>query len=96
MKLTENLSLFTQGVFAEKALINGVEIWGVLDENYDPMFNPDGLTSEGKNITFLVCSEEIKDINHGAVVKVVKRTFEVVNIQPIDDGKLSNLILKER
>jgi hypothetical protein len=91
--LTENLDLFVKGIFGETATIDGVEVWGVFDESYSPMF--EGGVAEGRNITLLVKSNDVFFVSHGSSVNLKGRYFEVINYYPIDDGKLTNLILKE-
>ena len=90
----ENLDIFTSREFGQAALIDGAEIWGIFDENYEPIMNSN-MPAEGKHICFQVQSNHIKDVAHGTEVKIYDRTFEVVNIKPIDDGLLTDLILKE-
>ena len=92
--LEENLDIFTSGEFGQAALIDGVEVWGIFDENYEPIMNSN-IPTEGKHICFQVQSNHIKDVNHGSEVKIYNRSFEVVNIKPIDDGLLTDLFLKE-
>jgi hypothetical protein len=91
--LDENLDIFTTGIFATQAKIDGVKISGIFDENYEPMFDSN-LPSEGKKVVFHVQSSQIVDV-HGSEVELNNRTFEVTGVQPVDDGKMTNLILKE-
>ncbi len=91
----EDLDIFTLGDFGQPALIDGVEVWGIFDENYEPIFDS-GIPTEGRNICFKVQTAQINRVNHGSNVTLNNRTFEVVNIKPIDDGKLTDLILKEK
>jgi hypothetical protein len=94
--LAENLDLFVKGVFGETAIIDGVEVWGVMDENYDPMFDSSGLIAEGKNITFLAKTLDTFFVEHFSSVRLRSRFFEVTNIRLIDDGRFTTLILKEK
>ena len=94
--IQENLDLFIKGIFGETALIDGVEVWGLFDESYEPLFDPSGLQTEGKNITFLVKTEAVFFVNHSSSVALRTRLFEVVNKKLIDDGKLTTLLLKEK
>ena len=76
------------------------EIKGIFDEEYTLMFannigDQNLQTSEGKQITFAVASAEATDIHHGDELEIEGRTYEIVGIQPFDDGKLTDLILKE-
>lgn len=94
--IEEDLDLFTKGEFGIAALINGVEVWGLLDEYHDPLSLSDTFT-EGRKFCFRVSSSEISGIEHGFPLEIVSssRLFEVVGVQPQSDGSLTNLILKE-
>lgn len=93
--IEEDLDLFVKGEFGIAAIINGAEIWGLFDESYEPSFDM-GIT-ESKKVTLQVVSGEIGGLSHGMSVELVtsSRLFEIVGIQPIDDGKLTNLVLRE-
>lgn len=95
MNFQEDLDIFTKGEFGVAALINGREIWGLFDESYEPVF--DDLKGESKKITLMIKSEEAGGMRHGFPVELItnSRVFEIVGIQPFDDGKLTNLVLKE-
>ncbi|MDJ0900253.1 MAG: hypothetical protein QNJ55_15725 [Xenococcus sp. MO_188.B8] len=95
MKLEENLDIFTKGEFSSPALIDGVEVWGIFDEEYAQAFGINTLNSEGRAISFQTQTSEITEVNHGSRVELNDRVYEVIQIQPIDDGKLTDLILKE-
>lgn len=95
----ENLDIF----FKEFAIIAELtsedspllEIEGILDREYVPMFDNAGQASEGKQITFAVETAKTEGIRHGDELEIEERTYEIVGIQPFDDGKLTDLILKE-
>ena len=101
---SENLNIFFSD-FAVVAELDSeeselTEIKGILDEEYTLMFDSgykdDGLqTTEGRQITFAIQSVEATDIHHGDGLEIEGRTYEIVGIQPFDDGKLTDLILKE-
>lgn len=95
--LREDLNIFTRGEFGVVALINGIEVYGLFDESYEPSFDMGGTGTESKKITFLIKSEDRRGISHGSPFElaIAQRLFEVVGVQPIGDGKLINLILKE-
>lgn len=90
----KDLDIFTKGEFGIAGLLNGVEVWGLLDEYHDPF--SDGAT-EGRKFCFRVQSGEISGIEHGFPLELVQqsRLFEVIGVQPSHDGLLTNLILKE-
>ena len=91
----ENLDIFTKGEFASAALIDGVEVWGIFDEEYAQAFGINQFNSEGRAFSFQTQTSEVKNVNHGSQVELNNKVYEVIKIQPIDDGKLTDLILKE-
>ncbi len=90
--MQEDLSVFTEGEFSSTAVINGVELKGIFDESYSPAFDS---TTEGDRISFLIQTVQALEINHGDSVELEEREFEVKGKQKIEDGKLTELILKE-
>ena len=98
--LNENLSFFLTKEFGTPALINGIEVWGLLDEYYEQSFDlgGDSFGSEGKKYCFKVESSQLLNLNHGDSVETTQpnRLFEIVGVQSCPpDGKLTNLILKK-
>ena len=91
----ENLDIFTKGEFSSLALIDGVEVWGIFDEEYAQAFGMNTFNSEGRAISFQTQTSEIAAVKHGSRVELNNKVYEVVQIQPVDDGKLTDLILKE-
>ncbi|MEM9271519.1 MAG: hypothetical protein AAGA80_00960 [Cyanobacteria bacterium P01_F01_bin.143] len=91
----ENLDVLTKGEFASPALIDGIEVWGIFDEESAQTFGLDQFNSEGRAISFQTQTAEITFVNHGSKVELNSKVYKVTNIQPIDDGKLTDLILKE-
>ena len=91
----ENLDIFTKGEFASAALIDGVEVWGIFDEEYAQTFGMNQFNSEGRAFSFQTQTSEITAVNHGSRVELNNKVYEVIQIQPIDDGQLTDLILKE-
>ena len=91
----ENLDIFTKGEFSSLALIDGVEVWGIFDEEYAQAFGMNTFNSEGRAISFQTQTSEIVEVEHGSEVELKGKAYEVVKIQPIDDGLLTDLILKE-
>ena len=96
----EDLSVFLDGLFSSTAIINGVELNGIFNEEYAPAFEGE---TEGDRITFLVSTLEAQEINHGDSVAIggleenrfAGRSFRVKGKEKIGDGKLTELILKE-
>ena len=91
----ENLDVFTKGEFASLAVIDGIEVWGIFDEESAQTFGLDQFNSEGRVISFQTQTSEIAEVEHGSEVELNGKTYEVNEIRPIDDGKLTDLILKE-
>ena len=91
----ENLDIFTKGEFSSFALIDGVEVWGIFDEEYARSFGMNSFNSEGRIISFQTQTSEIVEVEHGSEVELNDKVYQVIQIQPIDDGKLTDLILKE-
>ena len=91
----ENLDIFTKGEFASPALIDGVEVWGIFDEEYAQAFGMNQFNSEGRAFSFQTQTSELAAVNHGSRVELNGKGYEVIQIQPIDDGILTDLILKE-
>ena len=99
MKLNENLDIFFKGEFSITAELFSensplTEIDGIIDNQYVPVF--DELQVEGRKIAFLVDSSNLEDIHHGDELIIEEITYEIVGIQPQDDGKITYLILKEK
>ncbi len=96
---SENLNIFFSD-FAVTAELDSEEseldeLTGILDIEYVPMFDNDGQATEGRQITFAVMSHEATDIHHGDEIEIEGRTYSIVGVQPFDDGKFTDLILKE-
>ncbi|WP_319419472.1 head-tail joining protein [Pleurocapsa sp. FMAR1] len=96
---SEDLSIFIDNEFSTLATVVStnsslIELSGILDLNYDPIFNGQGV-SEGKQITFLVETVSVHDLRSGDRLIIKGKNYLIKGIQPIEDGKLTNLILKE-
>ena len=90
--MEEDLSVFLEGEFSSTAVINGVELKGIFEEQYAPAFDS---ATEGDRISLLIQTTQAKNINHGDPVEIGEREFKVKGKQKIEDGKLTELILKE-
>ncbi len=90
--MEEDLSVFFENEFGSTAVINGVELKGILDESYAPAFDS---ATEGDRISLLIQTSQARNINHGDSVEIGERNFLVKGKQKIEDGKLTELILKE-
>ena len=93
----EDLTVFTDSEFSTVAIVdsaNPFQLSGIFDSFYDPMF-AQLEEVEGRNITFLVETALINDLHHRAKLIIKGKSYLIKGIQPIDDGKLTSLILKE-
>ena len=95
----EDLTIFTEGEFSDIAVVMSNtalynELPGILDSSYDPMFD-NYSTSEGKRITFMVETQNAEGIRNGDRLSIKGKNYLITGIQPIFEGKLTNLILKE-
>ena len=91
--IEENLDVFLDTPFSSTAIINGVELKGIFEEQYAPAYDSQ---TEGDRISFLISTETAQDINQGDPVGIGDREFEVKGKQKIDDGKFTELILKQK
>ena len=82
--------VFLEGVFDELATLDRYAVRGIFDEEFQPI-----LEAEGRAISFTVSRVTSRLAQHGTRVEVGDRQFEVIGIQPIDDGYYADLILME-
>lgn len=95
----EDLTIFTEGEFSDRAIVISdaalySEISGIFDSSFDPLFDSYS-ESAGKRIIFMVENEKTKGIRHGDRLTIKAINYLIVGVEPIDDGKLTNLVLKE-
>ncbi len=93
----ENLAMFTAGEFSDLAtVISGssvnLEISGIFNQGYEPMFSP-GI-AEGRCISFLVETAQTTGLHHGDRLIIKGKEYKITEINPMDDGKLSKIVLK--
>jgi hypothetical protein len=94
----ENLNIFTAGEFSDLAAVTSAtavetEISGIFDERYEPMFDQYGSTAEGRQITFLVQTAKTAGLHHGDRLTIKSKEYKVTEFNPIDDGKLTRILL---
>ncbi len=99
---SEDLTVFTDNEFSTVATVDSAtsaltELSGLFDSNYEPMFDAYGQSTEaeGRNISFLVETALINDLHHSDRLNIKGKNYLITGIQPIDDGKLTSLVLKE-
>ena len=92
----ENLDIFTQGEFSTVALVNGTtELTGIFDQNYQAMFDQFASQSvEGRRFCFRVQTKLIEDLEHGDRLTIKDKSYQVVGIEPVYDGAITEIILK--
>ena len=97
----EDITIFTEGEFSDRALVSRgdrpiapTEISGIFDSNYDAVFDTYSV-AEGKRITFMVETQNAEGIRSGDRLFIKGRNYLIAGIEAIEDGKLTNLILKE-
>ena len=82
--------VFLDGFFDELATLDRYAVRGIFDEEFQPI-----LDAEGRAISFTVSRVTSRLSRHGTRLEVGDRQFEVIGIQPIDDGQYADLILLE-
>jgi hypothetical protein len=95
----ENLDILTAGEFSDLAAVTSAtalfaEISGIFDERYEAMFEQYGTTAEGRQITFLVQTAKTVGLHHGDRLTIKGNEYKITELNPIDDGKLTRILLK--
>lgn len=83
-------NVFVSGVFDRTVTLDYFAAQGIFDEEFDQI-----IESEGRAITLTVSRGVADLLSHGSRAEVDDRQFEVIGIQPIDDGQYVDLILME-
>jgi hypothetical protein len=95
----ENLDIFTAGEFSDLAAVVSstallTQISGIFDERYEPMFDTFGSSVEGRRISFLVETALSVGLHHGDRLTIKGKQYKIIELNPIDDGKLTRILLK--
>jgi hypothetical protein len=92
MQLSEDLDQFLTD-FATTITVGVAEYQCIFNIEHSPM----GIGAEGKEITATVKSSDVTtaDIHHNTAVTLEGKAYTVIGIQPIDDGKFTDLVLRE-
>jgi len=90
MQLTENLDAFLDE-FAVTFTVGGNSFKGIFEVENSPI----GFGAEGRRITLTAKTADTNDINHGTPLVIGAKTYTVIGLEPIDDGKFTDLVLKE-
>ncbi len=96
----EDLDIFTGGEFSDRAIIDSPtsdlrSLSGIFDENYQDIFDVGSQTAEGRKFCFKVQTNQVKDLRHGDRLTIKSKNYLITSLQPKDDGKLTNIILKQ-
>lgn len=91
--LSEDLDLFFESDFSVTARIGRETVSGIFDEEYDPVM----AGVEGRLITFTLAKNKVNSltIEHGTELEIAGKFYEVIGVQPVDDGQIVDLQLKE-
>lgn len=90
MQLTENLDAFLDE-FAVTFTVASNSFKGIFEVDNSPF----GFGIEGRRITLTAKTTDTNGINHGTALVVGAKTYTVIGLEPIDDGKFTELVLKE-
>ena len=90
MQLTEDLDAFLDE-FAVTFTVAGNSFKGIFEVENSPI----GFGTEGRRITLTAKTTDTNGINHGTALVVGAKTYTVIGLEPIDDGKFTDLVLKE-
>lgn len=89
--MQENLDIFLTD-FGVPATLNGSVTLRVL---FDREFSPIEFGAEGHAITATTRTDSLFGVRHGDTLTIAGNTYKVIGIQPIGDGKFTDLVLKE-
>jgi len=88
--IQENLAVFFDEFAVQGELSNGTFISGIFDQEFLQM----DIGVEGRSITFLAKSTDVSSLHHGDTITINSIPYGIVGIEPRDDGKITDLILK--
>ena len=100
----ENLDIITAGEFSTVGYIHSAKILqapsqisGIFDKRQTPMLDLYGASAstEGRSITFLVQTTEAEYLRQGDQISIDGNNHKIVGVHPVQDGRLTELILKE-
>ena len=96
----EDLTIFTEGEFSDLGSITSgtaqyAQISGLFDVLSEPIFNGYVQTAEGRRITFRIETAKSPGLHHGDQVAIKGQNYEITEINPNHDNKLTELVLKE-
>jgi hypothetical protein len=89
--MLENLDAFLQD-FGVTAIDNDSNSFLVL---FDQFHSRMDIGMEGRSLIATAKSEDVINLNHGSELEIEDNTYKIVGIRPLDDGKFTELDLKE-
>ena len=89
--MLENLDAFLQD-FGVTAIDNNSNSFLVL---FDQFHSRMDIGMEGRSLIATAKSEDVINLNHGSELEIEDNTYKIVGIRPLDDGKFTELDLKE-
>lgn len=78
--------------FGEPAIVGSRSVVGIFDDDYAPAL--EGF-AEGRNIVLTTKHDEVTGVRQGENVTIRNSNYVVIGVQPIQDGRFTDLILKE-
>lgn len=91
MRLTENLNVFFTDFATTATLADGTTVEVIFDYKYSEFLSE----TEGREVTALLPAQNLGAIAIADVIEIDSRAFEVQSIQPQNDEKITELLLKE-
>ncbi len=93
----EDLDFFTQNEFSTVAAVisataSFVVLSGIFDQSYEDMF---GELATGRKYVFKVQSQLALELRTRDRLNIYGQGYQIVEFNPIGDGKLTHIILKE-
>lgn len=88
--MIENLDAFL-GDFGVMA-VSGSDSFLVL---FDQFHSPMDIGVEGRSLMVTAKTQDVISLNHEAELIIEDKVYEVIGIRPLDDGKFTQLDLKE-
>lgn len=82
---------FLQGVFDELVTLGNQAVRGIFDEEFQILTSE----AEGRRLSLTVSRAVAQTATHGTLLEIGDRQFEVVGIEPVEDGLFVDLLLLE-
>jgi hypothetical protein len=89
--MIENFDAFLQD-FGVTAIDNDSNSFLVL---FDQFHSRMDIGMEGRSLIATAKSKDVINLNHGSELEIEDNTYKIVGIRPLDDGKFTELDLKE-